>query len=330
MNYCRISLKPIKGNSKFPDYIDSEFRNLFQSLRVNPVLPFVRKEFFQKSPSHSKGMSISGLQQKLSLKINKNKELEISPIGGEYILKPSPETFPNASENEHCAMLTSQLLGIETALCGLVSFSDGELVYITKRFDRNGDIKIHQEDLVQGFGMRSEDKYAYSYEKAGKLINTMTNGKASVVFDFFQRVVHAYIIGNDDMHLKNISLQKFAQNTGLYYDRLTPNYDSLFTTAFEHASTSEFLALDLLEDEKNGIFSKAYEKYGFYSGHDFKILGAKLGLREKPVTTFINKVIKKESMLIDLIKRSSMPKAMKEKAGLTIVERIKALSFPSI
>jgi len=146
MNYCRISLKPIKRNSKFPNYIDSEFRKLFQSLRVNPVLSFTRKEFFRESPSKSKGMSISGVQQKLSLKINSNKELEITPIGGEYILKPSPESFPNASENEHCAMSTSRLLGIETASCGLISFADGELVYITKRFDRKGDVKIHQED----------------------------------------------------------------------------------------------------------------------------------------------------------------------------------------
>ncbi|MDA3790345.1 MAG: HipA domain-containing protein, partial [Desulfobacula sp.] len=201
------------------------------------------------------------------------------------------------------------------------------LVYITKRFDRKGDVKIHQEDLVQGFGMRSEDKYAYSYEKAGKLINTMTNGKASVVFDFFCRVVHAYIIGNDDMHLKNISLQKLPDNTGLYYDRMTPNYDSFFANAFDNVSTSDFLALDLLEDEKNGIFSKAYEKYGFYTGYDFKVLGNKLGLRAKPVTTFIKTVREKELLLIDLVNCSSMPDGMKKKAGLTISERIKALGL---
>ena len=327
MNYCRISLKPIKSKSKYPHYLDSEFRKLFQSLKVNPALSFARKDFFRQSTSKSKGLSISGVQQKLSLKINSNKELEITSTGGEYILKPSPETFPHASENEHCAMLTSRIFGIETALCGLISFSDGEFVYITKRFDRKGDGKIHQEDLVQGFGMKSEDKYAYSYEKAGKLINTMTNGKASVVFDYFRRVVHAYIIGNDDLHLKNISLQKLPKNTGLYYDRLTPNYDSLFTNAFDNVSGSGFLALDLLEDERNGSFSKAYEEYGFYTRHDFITLGNRLGLREKPVTTFLNTVRKKESMLIDLISHSSMPDDMKKEAGLMVYERIKALGL---
>lgn len=49
-------------------------------------------------------------------------------------------------------MLSGKLLGISTADCGLLSFADGELVYITRRFDRNdGDSKLHQEDLVQGF-----------------------------------------------------------------------------------------------------------------------------------------------------------------------------------
>lgn len=327
MEYCRISLKPIKTHSKYPGYLDSEFRKLFQSLRVDPVLSFTRKDFFRQSPIKSKGMSISGVQQKLSVKIDSNKELQITATDGEYILKPSPEIFPHASENEHCAMLTSKLLGIDTAACCLISFSDGELVYITKRFDRKDDDKIHQEDLVQGFGMKSENKYSHSYEAAGKLINTMTNGKASVVFDFFHRVVHAYIIGNDDMHLKNISLQKFPGNTGLYYDRMTPNYDCLFTTAFDTGSSSDFLAIDLLEEEKNGIFSKVYEKYGFYTGHDFKILGSRLGLREKPITTLINTMIKKRTLLIDLIKCSVMPEKMKEKAGVIISERIKALGI---
>lgn len=327
MNYCRISLKPIKSKSKYPNYLDSEFRKLFQSLKVNPVLSFARKDFFRQSTTQSKGMSISGVQQKLSLKVNSSKELVMTPTGGEYILKPSPESFPHASENEHCAMLTSRMLGIETAICGLILFSGGEFVYITKRFDRKGDGKIHQEDLAQGFGIKSEDKYAYSYEKAGKLINTMTNGKASVVFDYFCRVVHAYVIGNDDLHLKNISLQKLPENTGLYYDRMTPNYDSLFTNTFDNVSGSDFLALDLLENEKNGLFSEAYKKYGFYTGHDFKILGNRLGLRKKPVTTFLDTVRKKKSMLIDLINCSSMPEDMKSKAGSIILERIKALNF---
>ncbi|MEA1967551.1 MAG: HipA domain-containing protein, partial [Thermodesulfobacteriota bacterium] len=314
MSICKISLKLVKHNAKYHDYKDSEFRKLFGSVKIKPCLPFIRQDFFTTSPIKSKGMSISGVQQKLSLKINKDNELIITAVNGEYILKPSPEAFPHAAENEHCGMLAGKLIGIETALCGLIPFPDGELAYITKRFDRMGHAKIHQEDMVQGFGLKSDEKYAYSYEKTGRLLNKMVNGKIAVIMEFFRRVLHAYIIGNDDMHLKNISVQKFPDNTGRYYDYLTPNYDSLFTTAFANSSNLGFFAIDLLEDEADGIFSKKYKKYGFYTGFDFKDFGEKLGLRKKPVINFIGNVIKHESSIIHLIQNSYMPEEMKQQA----------------
>jgi len=43
--------------------------------------------------------------------------------------------------------LAEQVFGLETAKNALISFSDGELAYITKRFDRVGGIKIKQEDF---------------------------------------------------------------------------------------------------------------------------------------------------------------------------------------
>ena len=327
MSICKISLKPVKQTAKYPDYIDSEFRKLFGSLKTNPGLPFARQDFFAAGPMKSKGMSISGVQHKLSLKINIDNELMITAVDGEYILKPSPEAFPHAAENEHCGMLTGKLLGINTAVCGLVSFCDGELAYITKRFDRMGNARIHQEDMVQGFGLRTDEKYAFSYEETGKLLNQMMNGKMAVIMEFFRRVIHAYIIGNDDMHLKNISVQKFPNNTGLYYDCLSPNYDALFTTAFSNSPNLGFFAIDLLGDEANGIFSEKYEKYGFYTGYDFNAFGEKLGLRKKPVVNYIQNVMKQESGISHLIQNSYMPEEMKQSACRIVHERIKALTI---
>ncbi len=327
MKHCMVSLKPVKGKSKYPNYKNIEFKKLFGSLKVDPVLPFSRETFFINSPEKSKGMSISGVQTKLSLKINSANLLEMTQKEGQYILKLSPEVFPFAAENEHCAMLSSMFLGIDTAVCGLVTFSEGGICYITKRFDRTDKGKIHQEDLAQGFGINSEDKYEKSYEAAGKLVHRMSNGKAAVVFDFFKRVVHAYVIGNDDMHLKNISLQRFSNNTGLYYDKLTPNYDCLFTGAFENVSGSGFLALDLLEEERDGVYSKNYEINGFYTGHDFKIFGGRLGLRDKPIITFLYSVINRKTELIELINRSYMPNSMKKRSVSLITERMNALAM---
>jgi serine/threonine-protein kinase HipA len=69
----------------------------------------------------------------------------------------------------------------------------------------------------------------------------------------------------------------------------------------------------------------AYEKYGFYTGYDFKIFGQKLGLRENLITKFMKTVRKKEPIIMDFINCSKMPVEMKSKAGSIISERMKAL-----
>jgi len=322
MTFCKISLKKEQKRAKHPGYRDDAFRSLFGRTKVNPGLPFSRSEFKQESIKYIKGMSISGVQQKLSLRIDDNHNLIPVSEGGKYILKPSPEEFPNAAENEHAAMITSRLLKIDTALCGLVSFTGGDLAYITKRFDRldNGD-KQHQEDLVQGFGMDSSRKYNMSYEASGKLIHEMTRGKRAVVLDFVRRVIHAYLIGNNDMHLKNISLQKEPENTSRYYDKLTPNYDSLFTVAFENIDHDGYLALDLLEDG----FSERYEYYGFYTGYDFIELGIRLGIPEKLIKKTIEGIANKRDSLKEVVEHSYMPDDMKKRAMTLIDDRSRVL-----
>jgi len=323
MTYCKISLREVTRSSKYPDYQNSAFTKLFTSLRVKPTLAPTRSAFKRESVHYTQGLSISGVQQKQSMTINAAHEIAPVSTGGRYILKPSPEEFPHAAENEHTAMLSGKLLGISTADCGLLSFADGELVYITRRFDRDDvdNSKLHQEDLVQGFDMQSDNKYDRSHEEAGALILDMTNGRKTVVLDYLQRIVHAYLIGNDDMHLKNTSLQKNAINSTRFYDRLTPNYDCLFASSFENRDVGDFLALDLFADG----FSEQFEEYGFYTGHDFLELARRFGISEKPVRSFINEIEAKMPALLAMIDHSYMPEAMKVAASDQVLDRLRAL-----
>jgi serine/threonine-protein kinase HipA len=312
-----------------PGYLNSALKALFGSTKVNPNLPFSRSEFFQSGKQYAQGMSISGVQQKISLKVNERHELIVTAEGGEYILKPSPEAYPHAAENEHAAMQVSRLLGIDTAQCGMVGFQGGELAYLTKRFDRQGDgSKRHQEDLMQCFNLPSEDKYSKTYEEAGKLILDVTNGKQAAVLDFVRRVILAYVIGNDDLHLKNISVQRLPESTSRYYDKLTPNYDCLFCEAFREGDQGMgLLALGLLHDGEAGgeHFTEMYQHYGYYTGHDFLELGHRLGLPEKPIRTFIAKLKDKQQDIADLISHSYMPDAMKVRAGGLVASRIRVM-----
>ena len=330
--YCKISLRKLTGRESRTGYHPAALRTLFGSTRVDPRLPFSRSEFFQESPRYVRGLSISGMQQKLSLKVDDHHRLAITAEGGQYILKPSPEAYPRAAENEHGAMTVSRMLGIDTAQCGLVRFTDGELAYLSKRFDRRAEGgKLHQEDLLQCFGQSAEDKYGRTYEEAGRQVHKVTNGKLAVVLDFLRRVLLAWVTGNDDLHLKNFSVQRLPKNTSRYYDVLTPAYDCLFCDALGSAEQQyrgrDSLALGLLHDPKDGgeYLTGVYQHYGYYTGHDFLELGRRLGLPEKPVLTFIAKLVHNQQEIIDIIKHSYMPDDMKTRAAGTVAGRIQAL-----
>ncbi len=329
-SYCKISLKKLTANQTCRGYKETEIKALLGSVKVNPVLSFSRSEFFQSSRDMAQGMSISGVQQKLSLKVADNK-LVATVEGGEFILKPSPEAYPFAAENEHTAMQISRLLGIDTAKSGLVSFNDGQLAYITRRFDRLADgNKMHQEDLMQCFDLPSNDKYKKTYEEAGRLILQVTNNKQAAVVDLIRRIILAYVMGNDDLHLKNISVQRLAGNKTRFYDKLTPNYDCLFVGAFKQKITGMgYLALGLLHDEEEGdeCFTDSYNYYGYYTGYDFLELARRLGVKEKPVLSFIRKLKDKQQKMLDLIDHGYMPEEMKLRAAGMVKSGIKAMQI---
>jgi len=136
-------------------------------------------------------MSISGVQPKLSLKPDKSlEELVIAGEGGEFILKPQLQQFPNIPENENCCMDIAQDLGIEVPPHCLLPLTDGTLAYIVKRFDRRDTEEI---SAVPGLD--------------GQL--------------FFERVVLNFLIGNGDAHFKNYSVL-YHEDNGI---RLSPAYD---------------------------------------------------------------------------------------------------------
>lgn len=210
-----------------------------------------------------------------------------------------------------------------------------EMVYITKRFDRQPDgSKLHQEDLLQCAGLPSESKYHFSYEEAGKLIDKVTHGKQAAVLDFVRRVILAYVTGNDELHMKNFSVQRLADNTSHYYDKLTPNYDCLFCDAFNFCDVFNkedkgmgLLALELLHDSNEGRehFTDMYNHYGYYTGYDFLELGWRLGLQKKPIRSFIAKLKDNQKKITDLIHHSYMPDAMKDRAAKLVEFRIKSM-----
>src|SRR3989338_2918936 len=193
------------------------------NLSVEPTLPLSLPDIPLQAQAMVGKMSISGVQPKLSLRLDKAKRTLMSvAAGGEYILKPQIQQFPHIPENENCCMDIAVALDIDVPPHCLLPLKDGTLAYVVKRFDRDGEKKIHQENFYQI--LEKKDKYAGSLEEIGKKLKDISAVPGLDVQLFFERVVLNFLIGNGDAHFQNYSIT--YQGDGV---RLAPAYDLVCT-----------------------------------------------------------------------------------------------------
>ena len=185
-----------------------------------PIIEFGLKDLSQKAQDSTGKLSISGVQPKLSVTLDK-KRLSLISVAkdGEYILKPQVSNFANIPENEQCCMDIAAYFGIDVPPHCLIPLQDGSLAYVIKRFDREGGLKIHQEEFAQI--LDSSDKYLGSVEQIGRKLSEISSAPGYDTQLFFERVIFNFIIGNGDAHLKNYAIAHRDKAT----IRLTPAYD---------------------------------------------------------------------------------------------------------
>ncbi|MFB9056503.1 HipA domain-containing protein [Mariniflexile ostreae] len=169
---------------------------------------------------------VTGVQPKLSLGFteeNAQKRLTIvGALNGRYILKPPFPLYPQMPEIEALSMLLTQACGIATVPFLLIPLKDGLLAYLTKRIDRNANGEKHpMEDACQFTERLTEHKYRGSYEQIAKGILQYTQNPLLETVKFYQQVIVSFLIGNNDMHLKNFSI---IANDNKHYE-LSPAYD---------------------------------------------------------------------------------------------------------
>ena len=100
----------------------------------------------------SRHIAITGIQPKLLgtlEKIKSNGRLTILELWGEYILKPQHEKLKAMPETEDLTMHLAAIFNIAVCNHTLLRATDGNLVYIARRFDRIKGKKIHVEDFCQ-------------------------------------------------------------------------------------------------------------------------------------------------------------------------------------
>lgn len=172
-------------------------------------------------------MSIQGVQPKLSALLSvKTGLFEIVDRGGRYIIKPQHEHFPELPENEAATLHMAGLAGIEVSVHGLIRCQDGSMSYFIRRFDRTGrGQKLATEDFAQLSGLDRETKYNSSMERVVEVIERYCTFPVIEKMKLLKRCLFNYLVGNEDMHLKNFSL---ITRDGKV--ELSPAYDFLSTT----------------------------------------------------------------------------------------------------
>jgi serine/threonine-protein kinase HipA len=292
-------------------YTSSCLRNVFNNKKVSHILPYEQPQLDEAVAEmfmeNRKRISISGVQEKISLLLEKN-QLRLTKEGesGTYILKPIPRDFKKVEQvpaNEHLTMqIAAQVYGIKTAANAMIFFKNGTPAYITKRFDVKPDgSKWGKEDFASLAGKTKDNaggnfKYNYNYEELGSLIQKYVPSWRIEIEKYFSLVIFNYLFSNGDAHLKNFSLLETA--AGDY--TLSPAYDLINTRL--HVDDTDF-ALD------KGLFADSFKsEKSIITGHahktDFIEFGKRIGVGKKRIEKLIIPFLEKQSKVELLINHS--------------------------
>lgn len=244
MKYCPITYEPI---TQAENYSLRGLRMLSPQLKNLAAFNLTAKEQRFEAVARAGKMSVQGVQPKLSAQLKiKEERFEIVDQFGHYILKTQSEFYPELPENEAVSMSMASIIGIDVPIHGLLYTKEKHMTYFIKRFDRSGHTnKFAVEDFAQLSSSTRETKYDSSMEKIAKIIiNFCTFPKIEAV-KLLKLTVFNFLIGNEDMHLKNFSLITLDKKT-----MLTPAYDLLNTTIAQK-NTREEIALPLNGKKSN-------------------------------------------------------------------------------
>ncbi|WP_436877240.1 type II toxin-antitoxin system HipA family toxin [Siccibacter turicensis] len=336
MALCRILLTPLTGRDEAAGYSARGLKRLTGSGRASPQLPFTRSEFISELPKVQAGMSISGYQPKLQMVPEKG-IFSVVEHQGEYILKPSPAEFPFLAENEHATMNLMARLGFDVPPHGLVRFAKAqpdepeEYAFVIRRYDRDQQGNaLHQEqldaamDIGEKYGKTAADGKQYvSYEQLATFLLANVNDNLAFKIDLFRRIAYAYLLGNNDMHLRNFGLIL----PPLGKPELAPIYDFVSVAPYSPVFNSGFLALPLLRcEEGDGELAPGMKtQYGEYLGKDFLVLGEAMGLA-KPVVLRLFAQMLSEAKTVEAVYRASfMPAGDSERVLQCYQQRLKRM-----
>jgi serine/threonine-protein kinase HipA len=195
---------------------------------------------------------------------------------GPAILKLNPVQYPLIVENEHFFMRMAAACGLRVATTSLLHDAEGRAALLVSRFDRAGSARIAQEDACQVADIYPASKYRIKTETAiAALADACARGggsKPAAVLELLNTVVFSWLIGNGDLHGKNLSIYN---PDGVWQP--TPAYDLLCTQPY--ARWRDPMALNL------------YGRANRLTRADFVGAAERLGVRPRATTRMVDALV---------------------------------------
>ena len=306
MQRCLYCYQPLEQGQT--DFHPQCSKKLFGTT-TPPELPYTKDDIESLALEVVRSqVTVTGVQPKLSVDLEKEangkKRFTIVGLWGKYILKPQTELYVNLPENEDLTMHLATMVNIKTVPHSLIRFKDGSLAYITKRIDRDKKKgKIPMEDMCQLTEKLTEQKYKGSHEQIAKIIMLHSAYPVLDLLTYFEVLLFCYLTGNADMHLKNFSLYKPANE---YI--LAPAYDLLSTKL-------------VLPDDKDKLALTLNARKRKLKKSDFNHLLNTYKIDEKVIENIYEKYRKIVPQWLNFIDTSFLPQQMKEEYKSIINKR---------
>lgn len=306
MQRCLYCYQPLEQGQT--DFHPQCSKKLFGTT-TPPELPYTKDDIESLALEVVRSqVTVTGVQPKLSVDLEKEangkKRFTIVGLWGKYILKPQTELYVNLPENEDLTMHLATMVNIKTVPHSLIRFKDGSLAYITRRIDRDKKKgKISMEDMCQLTEKLTEQKYKGSHEQIAKIIMLHSAYPVLDLLTYFEVLLFCYLTGNADMHLKNFSLYKPANE---YI--LAPAYDLLSTKL-------------VLPDDKDELALTLNARKRKLKKSDFNHLLNTYKIDEKVIENIYEKYRKIVPQWLNFIDTSFLPQQMKEEYKSIINKR---------
>lgn len=313
---------------EMPAYSPRVLKTLFFGTQVSPYLDFSIKGLNKSGEAiaAAQRISVSGVQEKFPAVIDGGK-IRLSQDGerSTHILKPAPwdetiATRRHIPANEHLTMqIAARVYGIQTAANGLCVSSDGQLVYITRRFDILPDgAKAEMEDFASVCGRNEQTdgthfKYSGTYEDIAVGIRKYVSSWMVDMERFFDLVVFNYIYGNGDDHLKNFSLIRQGEEY-----RLAPAYDLLNTSLHVHGDDFGLdggLSLNMFRSDE-------YDRTGHPCRADFDQFASLIGIVPVRSAKILDRYMTVPEETLSLLHESFLPEKMQRSYLRIVKERV--------